>query len=149
LLLPDVFLAFAGRWRDEWHDCGSLPHKENSMMTVSTSEPAKAPAETTTTQPGSHKARARVSRKPSQPAVSAASKKGKAPATRPGTKTAKILRLLGRPGGASLAELTKATGWQPHSVRGFLSGAVKRKMRLKLASVKRADGERAYRVASK
>ncbi len=69
-------------------------------------------------------------------------------AIRPGTKTAKLLRLLKRPGGASLAELTKATGWQAHSVRGFLSGAVKAKMRLKVTSAKREDGERAYRVWS-
>jgi len=60
--------------------------------------------------------------------------------------TPQILRLLKRPGGASLAELTKATGWQAHSVRGFLSGAVKAKMRLKVISAKREDGERAYRV---
>jgi len=64
-------------------------------------------------------------------------------------KTAKVLRLLARPNGASLAELTKATGWQTHSVRGFLSGAIKRKMCLKLASLKRADGLRAYHLRSK
>src|SRR5260370_33629214 len=44
-------------------------------------------------------------------------------AARHGTKTAKILALLGRPNAASLAELRKATGWQAHSRRGFLSGA--------------------------
>ena len=46
-------------------------------------------------------------------------------------------------------ELRKATGWQAHSVRGFLSGAVKKKMGLRIDSVSRDDGERAYRVASK
>ena len=51
-------------------------------------------------------------------------------AARRGTKTAKILALLRRPAGASLPELRKATGWQPHSVRGLLSGAVKKKMGL-------------------
>ena len=68
---------------------------------------------------------------------------------RRGTKTAKILALLRRPAGASLPELRKATGWQPHSVRGFLSGAVKKKMGLHIDSVARDDGERVYRVASK
>jgi hypothetical protein len=74
----------------------------------------------------------------------------KTPVTaRRGTKTAKILALLRRPIGASLPELRKATGWQAHSVRGFLSGAVKKKMGLRIDSVSREDGERAYRVASK
>jgi hypothetical protein len=70
-------------------------------------------------------------------------------AARRGTKTAKILALLRRPAGASLSELKKATGWQAHSVRGFLSGAVKKKMGLHIDSVSRDDGGRAYRVASK
>ncbi len=70
-------------------------------------------------------------------------------AARRGTKTAKILALLRRPTGASLLELRKVTGWQPHSVRGFLSGAVKKKMGLRVDSLSRDDGERAYRVASK
>jgi len=70
-------------------------------------------------------------------------------AARRGTKTAKILALLRRPAGASLSELRKATGWQAHSVRGFLSGAVKKKMGLHIDSVARDDGERVYRVASK
>lgn len=69
--------------------------------------------------------------------------------TRKGTKTAKILALLQRSNGASLKELRKATGWQAHSVRGFLSGAVKTKMGLRIDSVPRDDGERAYRVIPK
>jgi hypothetical protein len=65
-----------------------------------------------------------------------------------GSKTSKILGLLKRPGGASLKEIMKATGWQRHSVHGFLSGAIKKKMGLRLNSVERANGERAYRVIS-
>ena len=114
-------------------------------MTVSTSEPAEATPQALTTQPGPNKARAHVSRKRGK---TIAKKKGTASASQSGTKTAKILRLLGRPSGASLAELMKATGWQAHSVRGFLSGTVKGKMRVKLTSLKRDNGERAYRVAS-
>ena len=99
------------------------------------------------------KARATNRRAPAATAPKAA-KKPKAPtkppaAARRGTKTAKILALLRRPAGASLPELRKATGWQPHSVRGFLSGAVKKKMGLHIDSVARDDGERAYRLASK
>jgi Protein of unknown function (DUF3489) len=63
---------------------------------------------------------------------------------RGGSKTAKILDLLKRPGGATSKELMKATGWLPHSVRGFLSGTVRKKMGLTVASAKGQDGERTY-----
>jgi hypothetical protein len=61
---------------------------------------------------------------------------------REGSKTAKILELLKRPGGASARELLKATGWRAHSLRGFLSGTVGKKTGLALASTKDEDGER-------
>jgi hypothetical protein len=63
---------------------------------------------------------------------------------RAGSKTAKILDLLKRSGGATMKELIKTTGWQPHSVRGFLSGTVGKKMRLTVVSAKGENGERAY-----
>jgi Protein of unknown function (DUF3489) len=65
---------------------------------------------------------------------------------RAGTKTAKILALLQRPKGAGIKELLKITGWQPHSVRGFISGVVVRKMGLRVASTKAESGERRYAV---
>ena len=64
---------------------------------------------------------------------------------RHGSKTAKVLDLLKRPGGASLKELMKATGWQPHSVREFLSGTLGKKMNLMVTSAK-VEGERSYAV---
>ena len=63
---------------------------------------------------------------------------------RPGSKTAKVLALLKRRQGASLKDLLKATGWQPHSVRGFLSGTVSGKMGLRVSSSKTESGERHY-----
>jgi hypothetical protein len=72
-----------------------------------------------------------------------------APPARPGSKTAKIIELLKRPDGVTLKELMKATGWQAHSIRGFLSGILGKKMGTPVESSKRADGERAYRLASK
>ena len=61
------------------------------------------------------------------------------------SKGAKILALIGRPKGASLAEIQKATDWQAHSVRGFLSTAVK-KHGLKIESTKTEAGDRVYQI---
>ena len=84
-----------------------------------------------------------------------ASKKAKASKkTRPeakgpreGSKNATILGLLRHPNGTTLQDLTAATGWQAHSVRGFLSAVVGKKLGLKLESSKREDGQRVYKVA--
>jgi Protein of unknown function (DUF3489) len=65
---------------------------------------------------------------------------------REGSKTATILELLKRPGGATAKELLKATGWQPHSLRGFISGTLGKKMGLSVASIKGEDGGRSYSV---
>jgi hypothetical protein len=65
---------------------------------------------------------------------------------REGSKTATILEMLKRTGGATTKELLKATSWQPHSLRGFLSGTVGKKMGLSVTSTKGEDGERSYSV---
>ena len=61
-------------------------------------------------------------------------------------KTGRVLELLQRPGGATLKQLTAATQWRAHSVRGFLSGALKKKMGLKIVSTKGASGVRSYSI---
>jgi hypothetical protein len=68
-------------------------------------------------------------------------------AARDGSKKAEVLGLLQRKGGATLAQIMKATGWQAHSVRGFISGALGKKMGLTVDSVRREDGERVYSLA--
>jgi len=70
----------------------------------------------------------------------------KASTGRDRSKSGKVLDLLKTPEGATLKELMKATGWQAHSVRGFLSGGVGKKMGLTVASAKGEDGERSYSV---
>ncbi|MGB7721390.1 MAG: DUF3489 domain-containing protein [Bryobacteraceae bacterium] len=73
--------------------------------------------------------------------------KGGAPTAREGSKKATVLELLRRKTGATLAEIAKATGWQNHSIRGFISGTITKKMGLKVESAKNADGERSYKLA--
>ena len=60
-------------------------------------------------------------------------------------KQTKLLELLRRPAGATLAALSNASGWQQHSVRGFLAGVVRKKLGLELVSSLEAD-QRIYRV---
>ena len=127
-------------------------------MTTNTEENAAAPATAPDEQPKAAKKasraprRAPVAPKKAKSAKKAApAKKGpkgakKANAARAGSKTAKILDLLKRSGGATMKELMKATGWQAHSVRGFLSGTVGKKMGLTVTSIKAEDGERSYAI---
>jgi Protein of unknown function (DUF3489) len=70
----------------------------------------------------------------------------KASTPRAESKGAKILALIGRAKGATLAEIMKATDWQAHSVRGFLSTAAK-KHKLKIESGKNEAGEHLYKIA--
>ena len=65
--------------------------------------------------------------------------------TRAETKGAKIISLLRAPVGASIQTMMAATGWQPHSVRGFLSGTVRKRLKLNLIS-EHGDSGRIYRI---
>jgi hypothetical protein len=62
-----------------------------------------------------------------------------------GSKQAHVIGMLKSPAGATIDAMMKATGWQQHSVRGFLAGVVRKRLKLKLGS-KKVDGERVYRV---
>jgi hypothetical protein len=96
-------------------------------------------------------AKAKASKKaaPAKKAPKAPKKatKAKSEGVREGSKTATVIALLERKGGATLAEVMKATDWQPHSVRGFLSGVLGKKLGLKVDSTKREDGTRVYSIA--
>ena len=65
----------------------------------------------------------------------------------PASKQSRVIALLHSPPGATIAAMMKATGWQQHSVRGFLAGVVRKRLKLKLGS-KKVDAERVYRIAS-
>ena len=125
-------------------------------------ETATAPATAAEEQPKASKKATRAPRRaPVAPAKGKAGKKAtpakkapkgakKAKAAKPeardGSKTARILELLKRPGGVTGKELMKVTSWQAHSVRGFLSGTVGKKLGLTVTSTKGEDGERTYSV---
>src|SRR5438067_13002677 len=61
----------------------------------------------------------------------------------PGSKQSRVIAMLQSPTGATIAAMMQATGWQQHSVRGFLAGVVRKRLKLKLGS-KKVDGTRVY-----
>ena len=63
------------------------------------------------------------------------------------SKQAWVLALLCGPSGATIATVTRSTGWQPHTVRAFLAAVVRKKLGLRLESEK-TDGERVYRIVA-
>jgi len=70
------------------------------------------------------------------------------PVERVGTesKQARVIAMLRSASGITIAKIMQATGWQQHSVRGFLAGVVRKRLKLKLAS-KKVDGMRVYQIA--
>ena len=89
---------------------------------------------------------------PTNQPVAAANKPARKGAKKPPLKSAvssgklgKVVALLKRPKGATIADLTKATGWRAHSVRGAISGAIKKKLKLTVLSEKAGD-VRSYRI---
>jgi hypothetical protein len=75
----------------------------------------------------------------------AASQSERPVVARADTKAARVIALLKRPAGATLKEIMALTGWQPHSVRGFITAHVRQKMNYRVQSFKRG-GERVYRI---
>jgi hypothetical protein len=64
------------------------------------------------------------------------------------TKLGRLEGMLRRPEGATIGQLAKALDWQQHSVRGAISGSLKKKQGLTIVAEKVADGERVYRISS-
>ncbi len=110
---------------------------------VDVDEKASTQSRSTKTQP--RQRRRRAERKPAdKPCVA----KPSPAAVRPGTKQALLIDLLTRKKGATIDEAVAATGWQAHSVRGAISGALKKKLGLAVTSEKPGDGPRRYRIAA-
>jgi hypothetical protein len=92
------------------------------------------------------KAKATKKATPAKKAPKGAKSAKEGKGVREGSKTATVIALLERKGGATLAEIMKATKWQAHSVRGFISGTLGKKMGRTVESTKRDDGERQYQL---
>ena len=108
----------------------------NAQETTQTATPKKAKA-------SKKSAKTSKATKPKK-----AAKPSKAKSVRSGSKAEKVLELMKRKDGATLAEIAKATDWQNHSIRGFVSGHVTKKLGLKVESTKSEEGERTYRIVS-
>ncbi|MEO7223086.1 MAG: DUF3489 domain-containing protein [Devosia sp.] len=84
-----------------------------------------------------------------KPTKTAKSRIAKKPIAKRDTKQNLVLAMLRRANGASIAEIIEATEWQPHSVRGFFSGALRKRLKIDVVSAKDAKtGERRYFVAA-
>ena len=94
-----------------------------------------------------HPSRARRSSAKKTAAVSAKATRASSDRVKPDSKQDRIVALLQRPEGATLDVLVKETEWQKHSVRGFLAGTVRKKLKLPLLSEK-IDGVRTYRIGT-
>ena len=129
----------------------TITEEKGTAPATATGDQPKATKKARVTPRGAHvaPAKAKSGKKASAPKKAPKShKKAEKPEkpakSREGSKTSKILDLLKRKGGATLKEIMAATDWQPHSVRGFISGTLGKKMGLTVESVKRDDGSRTY-----
>jgi hypothetical protein len=83
--------------------------------------------------------------KSKRPSTERAAAKGGSNA-REGSKKTEVIDLMRRSQGATLAEIMELTGWQSHTVRGFVSGTLIKKLRLNVESFRSKEKERTYRV---
>jgi len=82
------------------------------------------------------------------PQKTTSKKKSKSPVVYSTTKGELIKHLLNNPEGIDIPELIKATGWQTHSIRGFISGTLRKKLNLNVISEISSNGSRKYRITA-
>ncbi len=137
--LPEVWNDFAGVVPfDDLKPVKKFTDRKTAVARIWKAIQALMPA------PAQHAAP--VAQKEDKEAKEATAKDG-TPKTREGSKKAIVLDMLKRPEGATLQDIMSATAWQAHSVRGFISGCLGKKMGITVKSFKSESGARAYCVA--
>ena len=120
------------------------PEKAASKKTASPKEGAPKGKKAARTAKPKAAAPVKKPAKSAKTAKAAKAAKPKSDGVRANSKTSAVIDLLRRAKGATLAEIMEATSWQAHSVRGFVSGTLGKKMGLAVKSEKREDGTRVY-----
>jgi hypothetical protein len=137
------------KFKDRKSAVGRIWKAIQSLDGITTEADTMAPEPANKPNPGGKKGKRAKTAAKAKVAKGKRAKDGDKPAVaRDGSKKAEILGLLQRKGGATLAQIMKATGWQAHSVRGFISGALGKKMGLTVGSARREDGVRVYTLVS-
>ena len=106
------------------------------------------PSKSRKDSPRARTAKGTPTRKPAKKAHRGTASRKVNGSARRGTKQAILIEMLRRPNGATIEQMTAKTGWQPHSVRGAISGTLKKKLGLAVTSQKPSDGPRRYRIVA-
>jgi hypothetical protein len=130
--------AAAGRIWEQIQSLGEAPK-------LKTTPKAKRGAQAATGAPAKGKATKKTTPAKNAPKAKKAAKAEESAGPREGSKTAQVVAMLQRKNGATLAEIMEKMGWQKHTVRGFMAGAMK-KAGFAVESFKPEGGERTYRI---
>jgi hypothetical protein len=135
-------------WRETAEGRGVMLIVTDAGLAAIGVEPATPPktrraAQAATRAENTHAAAAMPHKTPG-PAAPVAPEQGRK--TREGTKQALIIAMLGRPEGASIAEIAEASGWLHHTIRGMIAGSLRKKLGLAITSTKEDERGRIYRL---
>ena len=137
--------AAAGKIWARIQSLGEPARPEAEPAKPKASKKAKVGAQAATVAPAKGKATKKAAPAKKAPKGKKAAKVAESAGPREGTKTAQVVAMLQRKNGATLEEIMEKMGWQKHTVRGFMAGAMK-KAGYTVESFKPEGGERTYRI---